>query len=515
MKIVNSVPLLSAGLLFLNPILLLIFRQMEINLNKLRFWYMVTSGISWIITLVFSFSNPEIRLNLSWISGSDLLSWPVFFLDWVSIPLVLAMTAIPFFAALSQNFSPEHSSWISSLCGICILGVLSDTVYTLLIFWTLVEVFWITFVIIHQEQDRIDKWLILPFVFRLLGPLSLILAGSVGMEGSLAPFISGLSFNAGLYLIVAGIFGFGAWLPMKGISVKNGKLETLEVFLTAIPSAISIMLITRGAALLEVDQFRPLVPILAALFSLGLGLAAIYVQKHQLSWKVWSLGLLGLIVGSALFTSPAGSLTWGLVLLLPSPFLYSSFENRPHLAIALVLAIIGIIPIPFLPVWNGRELFGMDMPGVIFGIAAGLLIGGILNKNKQKLKGELISSDPVPLLFVISPGVLILSQLMIAFQQQLFSSSRLILSQSLAVWIPAILAALSLLIGQSIIRPGFSRINFDRVWNIIYSLVTGITGLVDRIVTLITSLFEGEGGLIWALLIGFLALTLISLRGGG
>ena len=131
-----------------------------------------------------------------------------------------------------------------------------------------------------------------------------------------------------------------------------------------------------------------------------------------------SLGLLGLIVSSALFTSPAGSLTWGLVLLLPSPFLYSSFGNRPRLAIALVLAIIGIIPIPFLPVWTGRELFGMEIPGVIFGIAAGLLIGGILNKNKQNLKGELISSDPVPLLFVISPGVLILTQLLISFQQQ-------------------------------------------------------------------------------------------------
>ena len=476
---------------------------------------MATSGLSWIITLVFSLSSPEIRLNIGWISGSDLLSWPVFFLDWVSIPLVLALTAIPFFAALSQHFPPEHSSWISSLCSVCILSVLSDTVYTLLIFWTLVEILWITYVIIHQGQDRIDSWLILSFVFRLLGPLSLILAGSVGMEESLDPFISGLSFEAGTYLIVAGIFGFGAWLPMKGINAKNGKIETLEIFLTAIPCAISIMLITRGAALIEVDQFRPLIPIFASLFPLGLGLTAIYIKKHQLAWKVWSLGILGLIVGSALFASPAGSLTWGLVLLLPSPFLFSLFENRPHLAIALVLAIIGIIPVPFFPAWNGRELFGMGIPGVIFGIAAGLLIGGILKKNKQNLKGELISSDPAPLLFTISPGVLILSQFMISFQEQVFSSSRLILSQSFAVWIPAILTAFLLLIRQSIIRPGFSRINFDRVLNIVYIIVESTTGLVDRIMTLITSMFEGEGGLIWALLIGFLALTLISLRGGG
>lgn len=38
--------------------------------------------------------------------------------------------------------------------------------------------------------------------------------------------------------------------------------------------------------------------------------------------------------------------------------------------------------------------------------------------------------------------------------------------------------------------------------------------IIDQIISVLTGLFEGEGGLIWALLIAFLIISLISLGGG-
>jgi len=123
-----SIPFLSAGLFFLNPILLLVFQLRKINLNKLRFWFMVTSGAAWLLSLGFSITNPETRLNLDLNPGSILLSKPALIFDGISIPLALSLAGIILYTTLSQRFSPSQIAWISTLGGICYLTVNSDNV---------------------------------------------------------------------------------------------------------------------------------------------------------------------------------------------------------------------------------------------------------------------------------------------------------------------------------------------------------------------------------------------------
>ena len=511
----NSIPFLSAGLLFINPILLLVFRQLNINLQKLRFWFMATTGASWIISLVFSLTNPDTRLDLNWNTGSQLLPGPIYSLDWISIPLVLVLTAISFFAALSQHFPPKQIVWLSGLAGVCILGVMADTVYTLLFFWTLIEVTWITFSILNMDQERDDGRLTIPFIFRLLGPLLLIYAGLIGQEdGTLASF-SSFGSQTGPLLTIAGIFGFGTWLPTKNLIANEKQEGDLALLLGVLPGTISIMLITRGAVLLDVNSIPIALPIVAALITLSMAIFGFDIRKKWLSWKFWSLGFLSLIVGSSLLAAPAESLAWGLVYLLSGSTLFLSFKNKSRFTAALGLSLIGIAPIPFFPAWIGAGLVSKGIPGVVFGIAVGLLLGGFLSNNIQKVKEGGKMFESIPLLYLLSPVVLCLTQILIALESNLLFYSTGILTRPLYLWIPALLMFLFAVLGERIPNPGISGDSIRNTLDIIHRAASGAGRFLDRVIAILTSLFEGEGGLIWAILIGFLLLTLINLSGGG
>ncbi|NOQ39997.1 MAG: hypothetical protein GQ562_06725 [Anaerolineales bacterium] len=512
----NSIPLLSVGLLLLNPILLLGFRQRNINLHKLRFWFMGTTGLAWILLLLFSITNPEVRLNFGWNSEFQLLSESGLFLDWISISLALALTAIAFYAALSQRFSPQQSVWIYSLSGVCFLAVLSDNVYTFLVFWTLIEVIWVTYSVLYQGEKVSDSRLILPIVVRLAGPLLLIYAAWTGLEESVNSSFSELGSTTGPLLAAAGIFGFGSRFTAQERFVNEELKGDLGKLLGVIPAAISIMLITRGAAIMDPSVIQPGLFTGLASLSIVLGLIGFVAYKLPWSRKLWSLGVLGLILGSALNASPVASLSWGLGLILPGSLVFLSFENKTKLAAALVMVSIGMIPIPLLPTWNGAELFSNGVYGVLFAIAAGVLIGGILLKIIQKIREDDNTSNPVPLLYVMSPAIIILTQHVIALEHKLLDFSGGILSKPFSLWIPLLLIILFFIFGERIpqLNTWRGEEKFINTMNIISGIGSGAARLVGRTVFLIISLFEGEGGLIWALILGFLLLTLITLSGG-
>jgi hypothetical protein len=96
------------------------------------------------------------------------------------------------------------------------------------------------------------------------------------------------------------------------------------------------------------------------------------------------------------------------------------------------------------------------------------------------------------------------------------NSEQGIFSRSLAVWIPIPLIFLTVVFRDRITDSGFIKIEGDvgKSLDIIPSVFSNLGGFGDRVVSFLSDLFEGEGGLIWALLIGFLLITLITLGGG-
>ncbi|MCJ7717874.1 MAG: hypothetical protein MUO54_15335 [Anaerolineales bacterium] len=511
-----SIPFLSVGLFFLNPILLLVFRLRESNLNKLRFWFMVTSGAAWLLSILFSITNPETRLNFGWNPETLLISEPALIFDGISIPLALSLAGLTLYTTLNQRFSPPQIAWISTLGGICFLAVLSDNIYTFLVFWTLIEIFWITYTVINQAVMEKDIRLILPIIVRLGGPLTLIYAAVIGLEEGINAAFSGFGSSSGPILVLAGVYSLIiSFFGRESITLAEERFD-LERILRLLPAALSFMLITRGAAIMEPIMVQPGLKIIIAVLTLVYGLLSIISTSRKRSRMIWSYGLIGLTAASALFFSSALSLSWGLIFMLPGILMFQSYPSKTQLNAALIAASIGMLPIPFLPAWNGSGLFTRDLPGILFAISAGILIGGTYSNNISREGEEKFQSDPVPLLPILSPIILLLTQFVVAFESNLLDSSMEFLSIPITVWIPVFLIVLLYVLGERIPGVNTDRVDerIQRARKKISSFASGAAKFINQAIILITRLFEGEGGLIWALLIGFLLLTLITLSGG-
>ena len=511
-NLINLVPFLAAGSLLINPILYITFRRWEINIQKLRFWYMVSSAFCWILLILALIINPENEISLGYLSETGLLPGPVFLLDWISISLGLTIGGLVLFFCLSQIFIPAQLAWISGIGGVSILGALSGSVYTLLFFWALIEIFWITYSALYQSRDR---GLTLPVAFRLLVPLLLLYASGVGST-DLGDSFSAYKNNAAPFLIVAGGLGIGAWIPFRRRLSDDESAANPEFAARLFPAGLSLMLITRGAVMSDPGQFHPSLPVLVAILTLLAGLLGLISRSDSFSRRIWSLGLLGMIAGCSVLGLPIGSLGWGLVFLLPTSSLFFPIQERSRMLLVMIVSALGLLTLPYLPAWIGRGLFGKGVIGAMFCIGAGLTLGGILQEGIARFRNISSPNQSIPLLDVISPMIILLTQVILAFPHFSSEISSDLMSHPFLVWIPLPLILLTIFIRFQIRsewsidpseRPG-------RTLEMVPGAVYWIVDLGDRILSFVTSLFEGEGGLIWALLIGFLIITLITIQGG-
>jgi hypothetical protein len=105
---------------------------------------------------------------------------------------------------------------------------------------------------------------------------------------------------------------------------------------------------------------------------------------------------------------------------------------------------------------------------------------------------------------------------LIALLLQLVVISRGLLTRPLGIWLPAAVLVLVLVLGNWIpLQKGdFFEGYLTGIFNRFRKFFSRFLRLVERLFHFLTSLLEGDGGLIWTLLLGLLLITLISLRGG-
>ena len=506
----SILPFLSAAFLLINPGLLLLFRKLNINLEKLQFWVMVTSGTAWIISLINLFFTPETQLNPIWDAGFELLPSLVFSLDWVSNSLLVVITAVIFFAVIKPQESTRTNAWLTGVGGICGLGLFSDSAYSFALAWTFIEVLGLIRMLRKQNADMSDARLIPWILIRLTVPLLLIYASLLSAGAGEPSTFTEMNFTSGLLILAAGISGFIGWVLSSrdefGIKLvfTPGKI---------IPAALGLMLITRAANIINLDMVSPLIPILLAVVLLIISILGVLFNTPEM---VLVFGCAGLMVGSALIGIPEGALSWGMLLMLPGLLLVIDNSTKTHTLLAVILGVVGSLPLPYLPAWTGVEIFGGGLPGLVFGIATGLFLGINLSnsmKSWQNNRQDLNQKSP---LLIIGSTVLILSQFLVVYKMGLFHFSTKFLVLPLFVWFAA-----PIMILLAIFREKIPSLKGDPWLKILKQGSTMTAGIVksfmiflDRIVYLITRLFEGDGGLIWALLIGFLIITLISVGGG-
>ncbi len=505
-------PFFCALLLLLNSALLWLFKRLDQNLQKLQFWVMLTSGLAWLTSLVFFFLTPDHHLNPIWDAGEKLLPSLSFSLDWVSSSYLLVVTTLIFFGILVEGHSPQTSVLITGLGGICVIGTLVDSAYTLALVWTVIEALALYSFLKNQGEMTESHRYIFSIFVRLTGPLLVIYISMVNSTGGIAPFLTELPPSAAPYLLAAGVIGFGGWFLTPKISEEARSAIRPGKYFSWAPAVLGLVLITRGAQLYVQDEVSQSIILGGAILITLIFLVSVFVNPSE---KNWYFGSLSMIIAGFALAAPEAVLAWGMIFLLPGLVLFREFGSKRSASLALIMGGIGILPLPFFPAWLGlASLIGI--PGLLFSVLAGVFLGRIINHQIEDWRENKIPTEQISPLTISGYGVVLISQLSISVQVGLFKRSLAFSSIPVSAWITALIFGVAVLFWDRIPVLNLSRLDRHKrkIRAIFDTAENSFPRLADGAVYLFTRLFEGDGGLIWTLLLGFLIITLISLRGG-
>ena len=505
-------PFFSALFLIINPVLLGLFKRFDQNLQKLQFWAMLTTGMAWLISLAFFFFSPDHHLNPIWNAGETLLPSLAFSLDWVSSSYFLAVTTLIFFGILVEGYSPQTNAWITGLGGICVIGTLVDSAYTLALVWTVIEALTLYSFLKNQGEMTISHRYIFSILVRLTGPLLVIYISLVNSSTGIAPFLTELPPSAAPILMAAGVIGFGGWFLTPKISQEETSVIRPGKYLSWTPAILGLVLITRAAQIFTPAKVSPGLFMAGTILTLLLFLISVFFNQPG---RVWKVGSLALLISGFAFAAPEAVLVWGVVFLMPGLVLFKSFVSKRGASLALIVGGIGILPLPFLPSWVGLvSLIGI--PGLFFSVLVGIFLGRIFNYRIQDWREIETPTERISPLTITGYAVILISQYSISIQAGLIKTSLAFSSIPVGAWIAALLFGVAVLFWDRIPVINTSRLDRFKVKtrSVIDAGASSFPRLVDEAVYLTTRLFEGDGGLIWTLLLSFLIITLISVRGG-
>jgi len=337
-----------------------------------------------------------------------------------------------------------------------------------------------------------------------------------------------ISPQVGVFMLLAVGLRLGV-IPLHLPYVKELRLRRgFGTLLRLISAASSLVVLAR----LPVTVVQPTLAVYLLIFS---ALASLYGAfmwvnaKDELDGRpYWLVALAGMAIGSVVRGRPEASIAWGLALILVGGlvFLYSS--RRRETVVFSFLAVLGLSGLPFTPSasgWYGLIVFPFSLLDVIFIIAVGFLMLGILRLTLNvgnPLKGM---ERWLQIIYLSGLTTLIVSHWIIgifgwdgSFTSGIWWASTISVTMAAIIYISS-LRKLSKGQGKDDI-PKLTWIGY--LWNVIgvriavlfrldwfYRLIYRIFRIMQGILTSFTALLEGQGGILWTFLLMILVVTLL------
>jgi hypothetical protein len=289
--------------------------------------------------------------------------------------------------------------------------------------------------------------------------------------------------------------------------------------LRLIPAAGSLVLLSR-TALSELpaglEAVLLLLAGLSALYSAGLWAAA----RDELSGRpFWVLGLASFAVAAALTGEPAASLAWGLSLLIPGGVLFLYSARRSGLLPVLMVGLVLFSALPFTPSWQAARIYSPPyQPALLFLLPAhALLMVGYFRHASRP--GDPLSQAERSVWILYPAGLVLLLAVYLLVGTRINFGVE---SRPAAAWAAGLL---SLGLAGAIVwasrripppPPGlFSRLDKLLSLRWIYTPLWKAYKSTGWVVARISSLLEGEGGVLWVLVILAFLFTIFSQGGAG
>ncbi|MEA2008112.1 MAG: hypothetical protein U9O54_03245 [Chloroflexota bacterium] len=488
--------------------------------EQVKFAKIIAGGaafLAWGLLFISRSHLPVEFLLQKWTPETFFPNPPFFYIDqttWVFAISIVGLGIAAVFSSREQMriFIP----WTLGLTGVGVLAVYSANPLTLLYLWTLIDVLTLLFLLSTASGEYLREQIIGPFAIRFLG--SIFLAGASIIEDGLGlPLtFTAISASASTYILVAAVLRLGIWMPPR----CSQQAQSTDFIIRAIPAATSLILIVRTA---KVGLQPPPQPIflyfMVAVALLG-GLLWILSPNERPNLRAWIFGMASLSIVAALLGHPHASQAWSVALLLLGSLLFLAPNWSTPISVLGGLSFLGLTALPFTPTWAGSKIYFTGGWGILLGLAHGFLAGGylkiVLARHKNRTQLEFWRDISVLLGLMAGPVTTVMVSLFLGGVSNNWAlANGEWWGGTLALGVVAALIAWSYF-SISIPEPisvAFSMLEkLPRVFRQIFEILYKSLG---RLLSLFTEIFEGEGGVIWALLGAFLLITILASWGGG
>ncbi len=532
--------LLPIGLLLVAALVITILDRVRPKFGTA--WLIATgaSVFAWLTVFIFRLRLPTTLPILSW-EGTDLdlLGHFSLILDYQSWPYVLALItitlAIVLTGAARARYDSTPRAWAASMT-ITALGLVAlqaGTSLTMMAAWAVADLFELFYLLRLAETPEFNFRIIVAYGVRMASILMLFLATMIGWQSAGSFDLTAIPQSAAIFFLIAAGLRLGV-LPLNLPFLQEPVLRRGGGnILRLAPVASSLVLLARLPKNVLPESMRGYSWIFFAL----LAISALYAAFRWLSAKdeiegrpFWIVALASLATVSVLNGQPQASLPWGLALLLPGSLLFLYYPRVQRMNFLLYFGLIGLIGLPYTPLasgWLGLVGNGFNLWTVFFILVHTLMVLGYINRILQPggEAGALESWSRV----VFPLGLIIIIQAILTLDLIGWPGSL-----TLGIWWLPLISSVLALIAFILIRrlgisapylqlPASSRLagildwvspRIDPLFRLdwLYRLIWSIYSFIGRILQIFSKILEGEGGILWTLL---LLLLLISAFAGG
>jgi hypothetical protein len=410
------------------------------------------------------------------------------------------------------------------LTAIGLLAVTAGNLLTLLLAWAALDLIELVILLGQIQESSARERVVIVFSARLAGIVAVLIAGLIIWSQGSTIQLNSLSISVSVILILAAGIRLGIILPQhfytRGLPIRSD----LESILGLVSSAASFILLVRVSITGVTTSIAPLLLGIIALVGILTGINWLGAKDEVDGRPYWMLGTSSLAIAAAIVGSPLACLAWSIASLLSGGLIFS-FSLRHHRFTPLILlAVFNLSTLPFSPTWQGMSLYKsistvsgnrafLALLSLSFLLIQAFLLSGYIRQFLSGLQPEIKETSHhverwVWVLYPLGLILIVLAHLLLGW----FLLPDL-QGLPLVAWL---IGPLTLLVAALILFllwrypqpfPALKRLTesslsyklFSLEW--LYNFIWQTYRTVQRVIGLFSTILEGEGGILWALVL--------------
>ncbi len=500
-----TTPLLMLGLHFIRP-------------KFTRYWWIAALACFLILVstgILRLLPDQEVLLT-TWIPRSSIPAELMLRVDPLSWALAFSLAALGLAGVLTDVTRLAQANWSTwtgsiALTGLGILAVLSGNPLTLLLAWQAIDLAEVI-VLLGQGYSSQDRQpIVLIFTIRLFGSILVIAAILIAAAEGQSLSFGNLSQISASFLLLGATVRFSALSFYTPILQRMPISRELGTIFRLVPAAASLVLINRAAVVGAGGTIGLILTVFASALAVYCAIAWSLARDEIAGRRFWMLAVASFALASAIRAQPQASLTWSLVLILPGGMLFlASVRNRPAQAL-LYIGLACFSTLPFTPAWSGLYLYSPPFqPWLVFMILAQtFLMAGYARHTSRPTGAQTPMERSSRGVYLSGLIVLLAANILISlWNTTLWNGPPL--TQS---WPVLVMIGLASLAFVGIRRGLHLPVNTTRIlrdflsFGWVYSLLQWLYRGIHQAVNFTTLILEGEGGVLWSLLLLTLLLS--------